>query len=491
MKNLLAVLALISLVTFTIPALTKEIVNFEMDAKYNSAIAAGQSASVVIAAETSSSINMLLPQDGWQYYTGEMIMIYFINPAYGEKYEVKLVKDEGDDSYDLGTIIGKSGNSHREMIQIPERLKSGNYMVSLSQSTDSGRECVTPCSKGYSGVIGITGIAVSDQPSEPAPTAQELIINTVASSSPPVLPRDQEPPNVPITSAYQVATQADKQDEATSVFRPKKNEKLIAGEKYNVKWTRNNGQEKVIIPLEASAGAYVLEIRTRGKTKTDYSSISHTFKIAEPKAKKEKKADKVSTKIRDDNYGVVRFTAPSSGTFSVTADFAPVVRGDEAKGASLTVLANNKKVYWREMGKSEERTYEKDFVLLEGEYVDFQVGRGRAGESSGSGLKMSIKISGVSNDGYVRNYDLSKEFPSIENPKGVWSVGYKSSTFGKFDVFKDGSKVTDDDGLSVYSWSPRDAKQPSAYWNSGSKPARFYEGKGVFSEGTVWVVLGY
>jgi RNA polymerase sigma factor (sigma-70 family) len=86
------------------------------------------------------------------------------------------------------------------------------------------------------------------------------------------------------------------------------------------------------------------------------------------------------------------------------------------------------------------------------------------------------------------HYDLSGEFLSSENPKGVWAYGWIPDLNGPFRPLQYRKKVPVQDGVLIESWQLGPSINPAIYRNSGSQT--WDNGQGVFPPGAVWYHAG-
>jgi len=83
-------------------------------------------------------------------------------------------------------------------------------------------------------------------------------------------------------------------------------------------------------------------------------------------------------------------------------------------------------------------------------------------------------------------YDLSRDFPSLSNPAGVWSLGWKATLNGPFTLLTYHDAQSDPSG-GIWEYWLRTSSQPSSvYRNSGTVALTSDGGLGFYPPGSVW-----
>ena len=92
------------------------------------------------------------------------------------------------------------------------------------------------------------------------------------------------------------------------------------------------------------------------------------------------------------NFAVVRFTAPSNGTYRVAAAVRHYLNGGPAGDTEFHVLSNGVSLLSRFMNPGDTSGYTNFLRLQAGATLDFATGRGEDGQLSGSGLLLQLVI---------------------------------------------------------------------------------------------------
>ncbi len=186
-----------------------------------------------------------------------------------------------------------------------------------------------------------------------------------------------------------------------------------------------------------------------------------------------------------DNFGAIRFVAPDSDTYQVSATLAPILKGSMSQDSDFHVVQSNLEIYKKDFAANETGSFSRSVNLKKGENLDFLVGRGPDGKNWGSGLVISLSITGSTG-----SYNIGSDFPDTLNPKGVWTIGYKPIMLGGFVPFVNTYMVPDDNRQMVKSWSVSATEQPSIYWNNSTTDVVANGGASVFPPKSVWFVAG-
>ena len=122
----------------------------------------------------------------------------------------------------------------------------------------------------------------------------------------------------------------------------------------------------------------------------------------------------------DGEYGVVRWTAPTAGTYNLSAAFS----GDDfvfPTSTTVYILLDGKSLFSGEVVVFGPALSFSDIVsVTAGETIDFAVGFGPRGNFFGDTTGISATL--TAQGGPV--YDLAADFSVASNPNGVWSYGY-------------------------------------------------------------------
>ena len=90
----------------------------------------------------------------------------------------------------------------------------------------------------------------------------------------------------------------------------------------------------------------------------------------------------------DRNYGAIRFTVPSggSGVYRILASVETALKGEISGDADFHVVANESQLFEEFLEPNSATTFSNEVGLVEGDVVDFLVGRGADGELYASQL---------------------------------------------------------------------------------------------------------
>src|ERR1043166_226186 len=107
-----------------------------------------------------------------------------------------------------------------------------------------------------------------------------------------------------------------------------------------------------------------------------------------------------------DNYGAIRFTAPSNATYQVQVNVQSPYASNVAGDTDFHVVVNGVEVYGEYLPTNAPASYSNTLELAVGGTVDFLVGRGADGKVNNSGLKIqailtATSINSNSSDGTV------------------------------------------------------------------------------------------
>ena len=207
---------------------------------------------------------------------------------------------------------------------------------------------------------------------------------------------------------------------------------------------------------------------------------------------------------RLENFGVIRFTAPSNGLYQVETGVSPGFDGPPQGDTDFHVLQNSTELFSQFLATTGTASYSNMLALAVGDTVDFAVGRGSDGNSSGSGLKIQARILPV---GVLTNPPVC--VPILSGMTGWWALdgdaqdtvsGNDGTLLGsptfivgqvgpgmQFDGVNDRVRVPSSPsinvgagvGFTLEAWiNPADLShlRPIAEWNSGAIGAAFWTG---------------
>jgi hypothetical protein len=118
-------------------------------------------------------------------------------------------------------------------------------------------------------------------------------------------------------------------------------------------------------------------------------------------------------------YGVLRWTAPAGGVYSISAAFAGIAQ--EAT-TDVHVLQNTNRLYDGLInldGAGNQASFAKTLPCQAGDTLDLAVG---CGNGSYGGDCTGVAVSITSTNG--KTYDAARDFTTTHNPNGPWSYGF-------------------------------------------------------------------
>ncbi len=204
---------------------------------------------------------------------------------------------------------------------------------------------------------------------------------------------------------------------------------------------------------------------------------------------------------RPENFGVIRFTAPSNGLYQVETSVRPVYSGSPQGDTDFHVLKNGVELFGRFLAPSDTASYSNTVALNSGDMVDFAIGRGSDGNAYGSGLRIVATMTSagflagpvIPPNGLVGWWPLDTDGRDIVGGNDgvllgspVFGGGFVGGSLG-FDGVDDSVRVPADtalnvgvgDGFTIEGWIyPTDLSQlrPIAEWNGGGIGAHFWAG---------------
>jgi hypothetical protein len=138
--------------------------------------------------------------------------------------------------------------------------------------------------------------------------------------------------------------------------------------------------------------------------------------------------------------GVLRWTAPSAGDYSVSAKFTGIA---QQATTDVHMLHGGKPLFdgfINLQGQGNESVCEKTVSVKAGDTIDFVVGWGN-GQYGGD----STAVAAMIRAGADKNYDAARDFSIEKNPQGVWSYGYlqpgKTPDASTFKPFSKGETI--------------------------------------------------
>jgi len=197
-----------------------------------------------------------------------------------------------------------------------------------------------------------------------------------------------------------------------------------------------------------------------------------------------------------DNYSVVRFTTPASGsgTYQLLSSVHSYLDGPSSGDTDFHIFKNGTPLFEQFLPGSSGTSYSNLVALTAGDKVDFIVGRGADGHLSGSGLKIAASLTLTTNSPPppppASTYDLARDFSTSNNPSGPWTFGYETALGGSVVPYTFFTHDTAGAATIDY-WGKPGGNYSAIEKNNSSATGTSDGGQGVFPPGTVWYYPGY
>ncbi len=104
---------------------------------------------------------------------------------------------------------------------------------------------------------------------------------------------------------------------------------------------------------------------------------------------------------RPENFGAIRFTAPSNANYSVSAAADSLYSGNLSGDTDFHVAVGATEVFGQFLAARAGTSFSNIFALNTGDTIDFAIGRGADGNEYGAGLKLALVITPTTNSGVV------------------------------------------------------------------------------------------
>lgn len=97
---------------------------------------------------------------------------------------------------------------------------------------------------------------------------------------------------------------------------------------------------------------------------------------------------------RPENFGVIRFTVPAggAGNYEIKTAVSPVYTGPPQGDTDFHIVKNGVELFGQFLTPTDSAGYTNSVLLLEGDAVDFVIGRGTDGNQYGSGLRIAASL---------------------------------------------------------------------------------------------------
>jgi hypothetical protein len=206
---------------------------------------------------------------------------------------------------------------------------------------------------------------------------------------------------------------------------------------------------------------------------------------------------------RAENFGAVRFTAPSNSNYEISAAVQSIYNGSLSDDNEFRVAVNNIETFARFLAPNVGTSYLAIVTLNAGETVDFLVGRGADGQEYGSALKLAATITPTTNAAIIitnppvipptvhADFNLGRDFSATTNPAGAWAYGWKGSLGGTFTTNPIHFTASSDNGVAIPGWAANSSiGLPAHYCNTSESTAIIGGGQGILPPETFWMHPG-
>ncbi len=163
---------------------------------------------------------------------------------------------------------------------------------------------------------------------------------------------------------------------------------------------------------------------------------------------------------RTENFGVIRFTVPASGTYQLETGVAAVYNGALSGDTDFHVAINGGEVFGQFVPTNGTTGYTNSLSLSSGDVVDFVIGRGQDGSAYASGLKIHASLNHIPAPPASGVFDVSEGFSAGSNPNAPWAYGWVGSLGGSFTLLTVPHISTVDSGAKIPSWQLTSGQAP-------------------------------
>ncbi len=206
---------------------------------------------------------------------------------------------------------------------------------------------------------------------------------------------------------------------------------------------------------------------------------------------------------RPENFGAVRFTAPSNSNYRVETRADSLYNGYLSGDTDYHVVVNGLEVFGQPLPATQGTGWTNTISLHAGDTIDLALGRGADGNGYGAGLKIVALITPTTDSGVVitnqppvtnvppsvvhGDFDAARDFLAAVNPSGVWSYGWKGNLDAGFTLHPIHFGASSDNGVAVSGWAANSSiGLPALYCNTSPTTAIIGGGQGVLPPGTMW-----
>ena len=205
-----------------------------------------------------------------------------------------------------------------------------------------------------------------------------------------------------------------------------------------------------------------------------------------------------------ENFGAVRFTAPSNSNYRVETRADSLYTGYFSGDTDYHVVVNGVEVFGQPLPATQGTGWTNTISLHAGDTIDLALGRGADGNGWGAGLKMVALITPTTDTGVVitnqppvitnepptvvhGDFNAARDFLAAVNPSGAWSYGWKGNLDSNFTLHPIHFGASSDNGVAVSGWAANSTiGLPALYCNTSPSTAIIGGGQGILPPGTMW-----
>ncbi len=204
---------------------------------------------------------------------------------------------------------------------------------------------------------------------------------------------------------------------------------------------------------------------------------------------------------RPENFGAVRFTAPSNFNYRVETRADSLYTGYLSGDTDYHVVVNGIEVFGQPLPATQGTGWTNTISLSAGDTIDLALGRGADGNGWGAGLKIAAVITPTTNDAVTLtneppvippvvahgDFNAGRDFLASVNPSGAWSYGWKGNLDANFTLHPLHFGASSDNGVAVSGWAANSTfGLPALYCNTSPSTAIIGGGQGILPPGTMW-----
>jgi hypothetical protein len=186
-----------------------------------------------------------------------------------------------------------------------------------------------------------------------------------------------------------------------------------------------------------------------------------------------------------ENFGVIRFTVPAGqgGNYELQTAVEPHFLPEYGGDTDFHVVKNGTELFGQFLAKNQSTNYSNALELVEGDTIDFVIGRGADEDQYGSALKIQATLTAIPNPPPT-DFDLARDFSLTSNPNGAWSYGWAPTVGGEFTPITFTQTVTVAGNIPIQSWQLGPSSAPAVFHNGGTNT--WLAGQGTFPPRATW-----